>query len=254
MWFGEALEYWCFFYDKSNLFLPVLERCDKSNQGLPICNNNFTKKACLYIKSTTGPTQPILMADHRPTTLRPKKMLYPSLHKHKCIAETPPHQSPVTPRSGDGATAPAEGKTTSRRAVSPSARCPRRGCSGRGAAKVRPPRRKPASSKSKQPRQSQIWTETRFASNRCVMCQFIPKQRTIQQVMEWIGDLTSASYSYLPLNSAIFLWMVSFASVISVLDSKKIWNDYKPGAVVRLLKCTADIVNLQHSCWHTWLF
>ncbi|KAG2612888.1 hypothetical protein PVAP13_4KG312805 [Panicum virgatum] len=34
----------------------------------------------------------------------------------------------------------------SRRAVSPSARGPRRGCSGRGAAKVRPPRRKPACS------------------------------------------------------------------------------------------------------------
>ena len=94
-----------------------MERCDKSNQGLPICNNNFTRKACLYIKSTTGPTQPILMADHRPTTLRPKKMLYPSLHKHKCIAETPPHQSPVTSHQSphEAATAPPRRRRGKRR-------------------------------------------------------------------------------------------------------------------------------------------
>ena len=45
-----------------------------------------------------------------------------------------------------------------------------------------------------QPRQSQVSTLTRFASNPCVfLCQFNPKQRTILQVMEWIADLTSAS-------------------------------------------------------------
>ncbi|XP_025797681.1 uncharacterized protein LOC112877561 isoform X2 [Panicum hallii] len=77
-------------------------------------------------------------------------MMYPTGPQHhgprKCY--TPRcrnHHSPLTTRSGDGATAPAEGKTTSRRAVSPSARGQRRGCSGMGAAKVRPPRRKPAS-------------------------------------------------------------------------------------------------------------
>jgi hypothetical protein len=162
-----------------HLLLLLLRGCEKSNQGPPIRDNSPTD--CIPNRRSAQPNQ--MMYPTGPQHHGPRKCYTPRCRNH---------HSPLTTRSGDGATAPAEGKTTSRRAVSPSARGQRRGCSGMGAAKVRPPRRKPASREG--PSRSNLdslKSRQRLGLPRidvCSMRRFNPKQRAIQQVMEWIDS------------------------------------------------------------------